>query len=88
MRTNKIHNLRMTFRGGPLDGQSRIKTEPGRWPSYLADDGESVVRTQEGDRWLRTGKRSCYVHTESPDVSTMPVTINHVYVHSSIHGQR
>lgn len=31
---------RMTFRGGPLDGQTRDKNSPGRWSQFLNPDGE------------------------------------------------
>jgi len=82
------HNRLITFKGGPLDGQTKIKTSPGRWPAYLLEDGETLLPTATGDRIMSRGRSSgftgCYRDTQTPDLSTMPVTINHVYVHSSI----
>lgn len=86
MRTKTQHNRRVTFKGGPLDGQTKIRSITGRWPAYLAEDGETPVRAVEGDRIMRRVKPGigCYRHTERPDLSTMPVTMHHTYVHSSI----
>lgn len=88
MQTHHTHNLKMTFQGGPLDGQSKIKTKVGRWPSYLADDGETLIPTNIGDRIMSRGRASgftgCYRNTETFDGSTFPATIHHTYVHSSI----
>jgi hypothetical protein len=58
---------RATFIGGPLDGQTYLKHNPGPWSIYLDEDGRSV-RSKLGDAWARRGE-GCYVHrtVQQPD---------------------
>ena len=81
-----IHNRAYTFRGGPLDGQTRTKAKTGRWPMYLTEDGVTPVKPADGDRWRRNGVRPIYIHTERPDITAFPAIIHHTYVHSSAWG--
>jgi hypothetical protein len=74
------HNRLIVFEGGPLDGQTKHKGNTGRWPTYLAEDGETVIKPSEGDRWRRNGSRPVYVNRESMDVNVFPVMIHHTYV--------
>lgn len=87
------HNRTIVFRGGPLDGVNRHKGKTGRWPTYLADDGETIIKPAEGDRARRAsyrGKRptSMYVHESQEDRNVRPVMIHHTYVHTSLTDPR
>lgn len=68
------------FVGGPLDGVEQRKTTPGRWPIYLDEMGQPL-RTFAGDRIMRTGEGSCYIHRVTLNVEHLPI---HTYVHSSV----
>jgi hypothetical protein len=87
------HNRTIVFRGGPLDGKSVHKGKTGRWPTYLAEDGETVIKPSEGDRARRPtyrGRqpRDMYVHEYQEDRSVRPVMIHHTYVHTSLTDPR
>jgi len=71
--------------GGPLDGSEWRKTGRGRWPSYRAEDGQQLPTTT-GDRARRNG-RPLYVYREDVDVSTVPVRVMPMYVHTSVLDQ-
>lgn len=87
------HNRTIVFRGGPLDGHSTHKGKTGRWPSYLAEDGVTVIKPSEGDRARRDGyrgnqPRDMYVHEFQEDRNVHPVMIHHTYVHTSLTDPR
>lgn len=43
------------FEGGPLAGIEMMKTRPARISTYLADDGETTIRVEVGDK-VRSGR--------------------------------
>lgn len=67
---------KITFRGGPLDGQTVDKTSPGRWPNVLDAEGKSVRAQQVGQKTAR-GERDFY--TKGGPVATTDGAMHNLY---------
>ena len=66
------------FLGGPLDGAERVKTAPGRWSTYLDEDGQHL-RTAAVRERVRQGRSDYYVQAGAIEVDG--VDIGAKYLH-------